>query len=210
MTATDPPTRVAAIVLAGGRGSRLGGDKPAADVGGRALLARVIEAASEVADELIVVAAPGQPPALRDGMQARVVYDSEAYAGPLPGIVAGLAAASAPAVLLLPCDHPFLEPGLLRTLLAQLAVAPAVLPVYEGRPQPLPSAVRGDQRERLAALAAAGGRAASALADLPGALLLAEPGWRPADPQGRSFIGVNTAGELARAREIAAGDERGT
>ncbi|MSQ36471.1 MAG: molybdenum cofactor guanylyltransferase [Dehalococcoidia bacterium] len=205
---------VAAIVLAGGRGSRLGVDKAAASVGGRALLERVLAVAAAVADELVVVAAPGQAlPAYASALRVRVVRDAEAYAGPLPGIVAGLAAVGAPVALLLPCDHPFLRPALLRALLAGLDAAPAdavsvVLPRYAGRTQPLPSAlrtdVRSDVRAALAAFVASGTRAAGALADLPGALLLDEAAWRGADPDARSFIGVNTPAELASAEALAA------
>ncbi|MBM4416419.1 MAG: hypothetical protein FJ035_09345, partial [Chloroflexi bacterium] len=132
---------VAAVVLAGGRGSRLGGDKVAARVGGRTLLARALAAAAAVAGELVVVAAPGQVLTAHDTpAPLRVVRDPEAYAGPLPGIVAGLDAVRAPVALLLPCDHPFLRPTLLRALLACLDGAPVVLPRYDGRAQPLPSA----------------------------------------------------------------------
>jgi molybdopterin-guanine dinucleotide biosynthesis protein A len=44
------PGRISAIVLAGGRSSRFPGDKLAAELDGRSLLARAIEAVRPVAD----------------------------------------------------------------------------------------------------------------------------------------------------------------
>ena len=51
--------RVTGIVLAGGRSTRFGGDKLAAEIGGRPLLHLAIEAVAGVVDEVVVVVAPG-------------------------------------------------------------------------------------------------------------------------------------------------------
>jgi hypothetical protein len=47
-----------------------------------------------------------------------------------------------------------------------------------------------------------GTRAGSALGDLPHALLLDEDTWATADPDGVSFIGINTPEDLQRAEVI--------
>ncbi|WP_166790849.1 molybdenum cofactor guanylyltransferase [Cryobacterium mannosilyticum] len=81
------------IVLAGGRGSRLGGTfKPAVEVAGRSLLARVLDARA-LARRVVVVG----PDAARDAAGPQPVpliwaLEDPPFGGPVAGIVAGLAA----------------------------------------------------------------------------------------------------------------------
>lgn len=80
-----PPS--AAIVLAGGRASRLDGvDKPLLDVGGRTLLARAVSAAQDAGCAPVVVAGRERP-----GFSSDLVWAQEDP--PFGGPVAGLAAA---------------------------------------------------------------------------------------------------------------------
>lgn len=89
-----------AIVLAGGRGTRLGGT-PKAElvVGGRSLLDRTLDAVSGASRVVVVgeVDAPG----------AIVVQEEPRFAGPAAAVGAGLGEVTAPWVLVVACDHPF-------------------------------------------------------------------------------------------------------
>ncbi|WP_432983443.1 molybdenum cofactor guanylyltransferase [Dactylosporangium sp. CA-233914] len=79
---------LAAIVLAGGRGRRLGGvDKPMVAVGGVPMLARVVSALMEGGAAPIVVVGP-----VREGMPAgvRVVREEPAGGGPAAAVGAGI------------------------------------------------------------------------------------------------------------------------
>ncbi|WP_368077448.1 molybdenum cofactor guanylyltransferase [Actinomadura sp. WMMB 499] len=107
-----------------GAARRFGGaDKPAARVGGRALLERVAAAASG-ADRLVVVG-----PARDVAVDAVRVREDPPGAGPVPALRAGLAEVRAPRVALLAADLPFLGPGHLARLLAALAgAAPGAAP----------------------------------------------------------------------------------
>ena len=142
-----------AIVLAGGRASRLdGASKAELIVGGRSLLSRALDAAAESRDIVVV----GTPPAVPPGVL--VTRESPAFGGPAAGIAAGLEALSAnpPAdyMLVLACDVPHSAPAV-RTLLARLTDgAHGVIAVdSEGRRQPLlgvyqAEALAGAVRER--------------------------------------------------------------
>ncbi|MBG0816844.1 molybdenum cofactor guanylyltransferase [Planomonospora sp. ID82291] len=93
-----------ALILAGGRASRLGGrDKPGLEVGGVPLIERVA-AAVPGAGRLIVVGPP------RPGLD-RAVFRTEdpPGGGPVPALRAGLPEATAPRVVLLAADLPFLR-----------------------------------------------------------------------------------------------------
>lgn len=97
----------AAILLAGGRGSRMGGvEKPLLEVAGRSMLATALAAAASLECEPVVVAAP-----ILDRTADRVVWVREepALSGPAAGIVAALAVLEEPLpawTLVLACDLP--------------------------------------------------------------------------------------------------------
>src|SRR5690242_5757560 len=62
LSVADSPGRIAALVLAGGRASRLGGaDKPGITIGGRSLLAAVASAARDAGASRVVVIGPARP-----------------------------------------------------------------------------------------------------------------------------------------------------
>jgi molybdopterin-guanine dinucleotide biosynthesis protein A len=197
-------SEVAAVILAGGRSTRMGQDKASLVLGGRTLLQRAVDAVSVVATEVVVVLRPGAPPPEVEGLtEVRFVEDEAPNEGPLVGIVSGLACAQAPVVLIVACDQPFVRPELLRLLAERAREHIAVVPFVDGLPQPMCSAVRFEALPVLREFVASGSRAANALADLPGALRLERDGWGEADVEGRSFIGVNTPEEFERAKELA-------
>ena len=122
-----------AIVLAGGRGSRLGGlDKAELMVGGRTLLERVLDAVGD-ADRTVVVGAE------RDARRSVTwTLEEPPGGGPVAGIAAGLAHATSDYVAVVAVDLPFLE----RADLAALAEAAdghdgAIFVDARGRDQPL-------------------------------------------------------------------------
>lgn len=92
-----------AIVLAGGRGTRLGGtDKAALEVDGETLLDRTLRAVAGAGR--IVVA--GDPRPLPAG--TILVREEPRFAGPAAAIGAAMAEVRAPYVFVTACDHPFL------------------------------------------------------------------------------------------------------
>ena len=96
-----------AVILAGGRGSRLGGlSKADLVVGGRRLLDRVLDAANS-ARRIVVVGDVAVPPGVL------LTREDPPGTGPAAGVVAGLAALDDPAewTLVLACDLPDAEPA---------------------------------------------------------------------------------------------------
>ncbi|MFT4220472.1 MAG: NTP transferase domain-containing protein [Microbacterium sp.] len=111
-------TSIGAILLAGGRGSRVGGAvKPLFVVGGRTLLHAAVDAARDAGADPITVAAPVLDPTL----PVTWAPEDPPFGGPVAGIIAGLdswrdswddSAPGAPAAavpewtLVLACDLP--------------------------------------------------------------------------------------------------------
>lgn len=103
-----------ACVLAGGRGSRLGGlDKLRLRFGEERLLARVVGNLSAHFPDVTLVGA--RRDAL-EGLGARVVGDSVEGGGPLAGLHAGLVAARSDWLYLVACDMPFFSDAWAREL----------------------------------------------------------------------------------------------
>ena len=125
-------------MLAGGRGSRLGGaDKPAVLVGERSLVASVMAAAAAAGARRVVVVGPARPELSLADAELRVVREDPPGSGPVPALRRGLAEVGAPLVLVLAADLPFLRAAHLGLLLSTASTAPggAVLADDGGREQ---------------------------------------------------------------------------
>ena len=114
---------LAALILAGGQATRMGGgDKPLLDLGGRTLIDHVLQRLATQAGH-IAISANGDP-ARYAHLGLPVLADEVTGRGPLGGVLRGLAwaeAIGAQALLSVPGDTPFIP----RDLAARLGAAPA-------------------------------------------------------------------------------------
>lgn len=127
MSIRKPPTNVSILLLAGGRGQRMGGqDKGLLEWCGQPLIAHLHTLVRPLTDDLIISCNRN---AERYRTYAdRVVEDAESdFPGPLAGIRAGLALARHPQLLVLPCDSPCLDRALLEELLSMAGEQPVML-----------------------------------------------------------------------------------
>jgi molybdopterin-guanine dinucleotide biosynthesis protein A len=150
---TEP---LAGVILAGGLSRRMGGgDKPLRPLGGRPILAHIVERARPQVSHLVLNA--NGDPARFAGFKLPVVADSvEGFAGPLAGILAGLdwAAAHAPQcrfMISFAGDAPFLPRDLAGRLLDAVAddKADIACATSNGQSHPVFGLWRVDLREDL-------------------------------------------------------------
>ena len=131
--------RRGAIILCGGRSSRIGTDKALLPFGNETMIERVIRTVGSIVDPqqiVIVAAADQQLPTLPSTI--RVIRDSENYQGPLPALACGFAALpNVDAAFITGCDAPLLSQKLIEHLFAQLGDADAVVPQDADRMYPL-------------------------------------------------------------------------
>ncbi|MFJ2985383.1 MULTISPECIES: molybdenum cofactor guanylyltransferase MobA [unclassified Pseudomonas] len=122
MTAPLPPCSI--LILAGGRGQRMGGrDKGLVQWRGEPLVAHVQRVVRPLSDDVVISCNRNQ--ALYRAFADQLVSDAEGdFPGPLAGVIAGLAVARHDWVVVLACDAPLIDQGLIEDLL-QLAVANA-------------------------------------------------------------------------------------
>jgi molybdopterin-guanine dinucleotide biosynthesis protein A len=119
---------VTVAVLAGGRGSRIGGDKALVRLDGRPLIDYPLSAAREAGLNAVVVAKRStRLPRLR----VPLLLEPDEPTHPLLGIVTALE--RHPAIIAIPCDMPFIEPDQLVTL---AAMSTDVALLWHGEPFP--------------------------------------------------------------------------
>jgi molybdopterin-guanine dinucleotide biosynthesis protein A len=189
--------RAIVAVLAGGRGERLGGGKPAVALGGRPLVCHVLQAAAEAGLEAVVVAKPSTE---LPRLAVRVVRDADEPRHPLCGVIAALrfaAATERPAVLTLGCDMPFVTAPLLAWL-AQLGGA--AMAQVDRRVQPLLARVRVDDLPLLDRALAGRRSLSAALLELGPSILAEDQLARFGDPP-RLCFNVNDRADLRTAEE---------
>ena len=196
---------IAAVILAGGRGERLGGVvKAHLSVGGVRLLDRVM-ARVAVCRPIIVASGPHDRADLDLPAGAEAVADlATDYAGPLAGFAAALVALPEETELLVcaAVDAPFLPVDYVERLVAGLRDAPAALACYDSQPYPTNSIWRVARLRDLPArlLAGTAPRSLRSLAAEAGGVMLDWPSREDGDP----FASINTPADLARAEARAA------
>ena len=197
--------KAGAVVLAGGRSSRMGAPKALLDWHGRTAVEHAVAVVGEGigGGPVCVVRAPGQelPP-----LDAVVVDDAVAYDGPLAALYEGLLALDGKAEVAFACgvDTPLLAPAFVRAVLRSLHKGDdAVVPIIGGRSQPLLAAYRVKLAPRLRALLDDG---AYGLRDIPRTWavrqvgeweLISDPELEAADPRLDSALNANTPEEWA-------------
>jgi molybdopterin-guanine dinucleotide biosynthesis protein A len=189
----EPPV---GVVLAGGLGRRLGGDKAIVELEGRPLALYPLEALHEVCDQVAVVAKRDTllPPLA--GM-ADLWIEPDAPRHPLTGVVHALRLAAGRSILVVAVDLPLIDAATLRGIAStDPGGAVAVVPRVHGRLQPLcalytPRALAGLEAFDEAARAT----------DVVVALGVCET--QPADPT--AFYNVNRPEDLLQASVLVKG-----
>jgi molybdopterin-guanine dinucleotide biosynthesis protein A len=132
-----------AIVLCGGKSTRMGASKALLPFGPETMLQRVVRLLGGVVSPIVVVAAPAQPlPELPP--QVIVTRDEREGRGPLEGLRAGLK--SLPSTIdgayVTSCDVPLLEAAFVREMLAFANGYDIAVMEIDGFPHPLSAVYR--------------------------------------------------------------------
>jgi len=124
----------AAVVVCGGRSSRMGRPKALLPWGGRTLVEHMVDLLAGVVEEVVVVTSSTlELPRL----PARILIDERPEEGPLEALAVGLAGVEAPFAFVTGTDVPFLSPDFVRAVLAK---GQAAAPVMDGFVQTLAAA----------------------------------------------------------------------
>jgi molybdopterin-guanine dinucleotide biosynthesis protein A len=185
---------VYALVLAGGRSSRMHTDKAALAYHGRAQLAEAMRLLAPLtARAFVSVRADQSDDPLRAGFAQ--IIDRRENLGPIAGIMAAQEAFPEAAWLVVACDLPFLDAATLAHLLGARDAAreaSAYVSSHDGLPEPLCAIYEPASRAKLAAYLAAGRQC-------PRKFLQSADVHLIASPDARALDNINTPAEYAAA-----------
>jgi molybdopterin-guanine dinucleotide biosynthesis protein A len=198
-----PTDAKSAIILAGGRSSRMGQAKALLPFAGEPLIAHIVRSLKDIFADVVVVLAPGQElPAL----PVTLVRDEVAYQGPVSGIYHGLNAVKSDVSFVGSCDIPFLNLSLISYFFSHIDDHDVVVPYWEGRYQPLFAIYRKSVTPYLHAQLQRGELRPIFLFDKVRTRKIEEEEIRRFDPEGLSFLNMNTPEDyqaaLQRSRQL--------
>ena len=200
---------ISCIVLAGGKGLRLGKDKVLEIVGSKCLLEHVISSISPLCQDIIIVIAAKQTvPQSVSHPKLRVAVDILPDRGPLGGIYTGLLTSDTFYNLVVACDMPFLNQDLLLYLLQSAVNFDIAIPRRNNQVEPLHAVYTKNclapiedmiKQDRLSVN--------KLLGSVKTRYVEAEELDR-FDPGHLSFFNINTEADLKKARELVKGDSK--
>jgi molybdopterin-guanine dinucleotide biosynthesis protein A len=183
---------ISGLILAGGRGRRMGGTAKALQpMLGRPLISWVVERLRPQVAEVIVSA--NRDLERYAAIGDRIVTDrSMDLSGPLAGLQAGLAVANHDLMVTVPCDAPLLPPDLVARLAFALEAAQADVAVAStgDQPQPVFCLCKREMLSSIDAFLASGGRKVEIWLNSVAHVQVRF------DDEAEAFINVNTAEEL--------------
>ncbi len=197
-----------AVVLSGGRSSRMGKDKGLIKLGGIPLVRLVAEVLADVADEVLVSVGRGRDTDYSAVLPERFVLieDEISNAGPLEGLICGLSGAKGDYVLVSPCDTPFLRMKMCEAMFTTAKGHDGAVPKTGARYfEPLHGAYkRASCLPAFCDVLLTGSRRPTEAYKSLDIAFVNEAALRSIDPDLLSFWNINSPGELEKAeRQVA-------
>lgn len=186
------------VVLTGGVGVRIGGNKAARILAEKSFLARSLEKACSYSPQFAVSTNKLNELDVPDGTV--LLFDDTDNNGPISGLSSAInyaATRDADYVLIMPCDTPFLPVDLMSRLSASIGEANAAVAFCNMRLHAACSLWRADVATSLPAYLAQGRRSLIGFAEAVGYVSV-EWQSQPFDP----FFNINTAEDLVKAELI--------
>jgi molybdopterin-guanine dinucleotide biosynthesis protein A len=196
-------SNLSAIVLAGGKSSRMGRDKSQLDFGGDSILGRIVRELRLVSADIVIVAGPqGSPAPIEPIPDVRIVHDARAFEGPLKALARGLDAIEGELAFACSCDLPLLDARVVAALCKMAGGYDAVVPEVGGLLQPLHAVYRKACAQAVAEMTARGQTRMVDIVDALSVRIVPESELRPLDPELLSFTNVNTPDEYRNALRL--------
>lgn len=191
-----------AIVLAGGRASRLGGvNKALIEVGGVPVIHRVAETLRPLADQIILVGRLANDAGIAG---VEILPDVLDRGSALVGLYSGLSAARHDASIAVACDMPFLSASLLAHIVMRSEDADVTVPRIGPHLEALHAVYRRSCLPFMREMLEAGDHKIINLYDRVRVLEIEEADLRILDPELLSVFNINTPADAQKAQLLAA------
>lgn len=195
-------TKLTVAIQAGGKSSRMGTDKSFVPFRGRPMIATVIDAVAGLGDELILIT---NKPDEYAHLGLPMFGDLYPETGPLGGIYTAVYHATHPHVLTVACDMPWLNRPLLEYIISLRETADVVVPRWDKFPEPLHAVYSKACLEPIKEKLDAQMYKITVFYGRVSLRFVSREEIEQFDPEGRSFVNVNTPEELAEREDTTQG-----
>ena len=194
---------MSSIVLAGGKGLRLGRYKALVELNGQSLVQRIVSKISFLDSEITIVIAKGQqPPQFTGYEKLRIVTDAYYDKGPLVGIYSGLLSSDTSYNLVVACDMPFLNQHLLNYMLQISTGFDVTIPRLGNKVEPLHAVYAKKCLKIIERLLSEGSLKIDRLLELVRVRYVEKEEIENFDPEHLSFFNINTKDDLTMAERL--------
>lgn len=194
-------TDVTGVLLAGGKSRRMGEDKRFLPVGEGTLFERSLAVLRSVFQSVLVVIAQDSPPLQVD---VSILRDLVPNCGSLGGLYTGLKQAGTPYVFVVACDMPFLDPNTIRYLTGLRSGMDVVMAKLRNGLHPMHAVYSLECLPAIEEMIEVHRLKIQELTTHPSlhTRIVTEADLHEIDPEGRSFLNVNTPADLVAARSL--------
>ena len=192
-----------AIILAGGKSSRLGRSKALQVIEGKNLIQWVIDRLATLSTEIIIATAHGEAIPCSSAVRIKTVADIYPGKGPLVGIYSGLIASSSSRAIVVGCDTPFLSDGLLEYMTQICSTFDVVVPRIKNKLEPLCAVYSKNCSGSIQGLLEQDELRIRKLFSMVKVKYVEEDEINRFDPEHLSFFNINSQADLDRARKLA-------
>jgi molybdopterin-guanine dinucleotide biosynthesis protein A len=185
-----------AVILAGGENKRIPFIKAFLQIEGRSIIESNVELLKGIFDRVIIST---NDPEIYFYLDVLLVGDIMEERGPMTGILSALSLPGVSEAFVTACDMPFINGILTRYMMERWEDGrEALIPVFDSKPQPL----FGIYSKKIAGVMEKsinkGERSLRGFIEGRNVLYIEERKVRNIDPEGRSFVNINTIDDLKR------------
>jgi molybdopterin-guanine dinucleotide biosynthesis protein A len=179
-----------AVILAGGENKRLSVIKGFLEINGRRIIESNIKLLNGIFRRVVIST---NTPDLYFSFGIPMVGDILKCRGPITGVLSTLIALEASEIFVTACDMPFIKPELIRYIVCKWGKeGDAVIPIFDNKPQPLLGIYSKRISESMEKSIKHGERSLKGFLERANVLYITEEEIRAIDPEGRSFVNINT------------------
>jgi molybdopterin-guanine dinucleotide biosynthesis protein A len=190
------------VILAGGENRRIPALKGFLSVEGKAIIERSIETLTGILGRTVIST---NMPEKYFCFGLPLIGDIKGEKGPIIGILSVLAATGEDSVFVVACDMPFVSGKLIRYMVASFedkmtrnAHVDAVIPVFEGKTEPLFGVYRRGVMKTIEGMIHSGRKGLIAMLEDLNVHYITDEEVRAMDPKGASFVNINTMEDYER------------
>ncbi|OGR84881.1 MAG: hypothetical protein A2901_00790 [Elusimicrobia bacterium RIFCSPLOWO2_01_FULL_54_10] len=190
------------VILAGGRSRRFGSPKALAPWNDKCLVEAVLEILNPLFPSILALVKKPEDYSFLETPRVKVMSDLFEEVHPLGGIYSALEHAGSEWIFVCGCDMPFVRPELIQALWRARSGCQAVVPVWEGKRQPLCAFYSQAAKNEIGRAIERKDFAVRAVLDSLPVHFLDEDSVRVTDPEGRTFNDIDTQEDYERARKL--------